>query len=576
MKKSHIYNKVRRWTKKVVLIICPLSFSAALTSCNDFLDILPMNQVVLENYWTEKADVTNVMNSCYEAIENSNCLTRFAVWGELRSDNMRQGGGAIPNEINEILKENILPSNPMANWASVYECINRCNIVCHYAPEVQAIDPNYTEAEMRANLAEAITLRSLCYFYLIRTFRDVPYTNEPSIDDTQNYVIAASSFESILDTLINDLKSVEKDAVRRYYTDDSPSAYINSSKVTRTTIHALLADLYLWKGDWENCIRYCDLILDFKRQQYEDMLEREGNIYDMALFDDIPLILDMPAGTTQCGNAYNEIFGQGNSFESLFELHFRSNQGLQNSWVSNYYGNDVNTIGYLAAPAFLCDGVPSSENNIFTNTDGRFYSNVEPTNSRYAIAKYSRQTVYFTTKNVSIKTMADIKLSATRRSVASANWIIYRLTEIMLIKAEALIERGTGDDFEKAFRLIDLVNRRGNNITAEAAKGTLDKSKYIDSKAMMENLLLEERQRELLFEGKRWFDLVRTSRRDGNTNRLVTLATRKYQEGVNAIKIKLADPNIIYMPYSKNELKVNPLLKQNSAYANGEDSELLK
>ena len=86
--------------------------------------------------------------------------------------------------------------------------------------------------------------------------------------------------------------------------------------------------------------------------------------------------------------------------------------------------------------------------------------------------------------------------------------------------------------------------------------------------------MLEERQREFLFEGKRWFDLVRTARRDGDNSRLVNLCTRKYLENVNAIKIKLADPNIIYFPYAKSELKVNPLLRQNPAFTNGEDSEL--
>jgi hypothetical protein len=43
---------------------------------------------------------------------------------------------------------------------------------------------------------------------------------------------------------------------------------------------------------------------------------------------------------------------------------------------------------------------------------------------------------------------------------------------------------------------------------------------------------------------------------------------------VNALKIKLADPNIIYFPYSKNELKVNPLLNQNPAFTNSDDAEL--
>ena len=45
---------------------------------------------------------------------------------------------------------------------------------------------------------------------------------------------------------------------------------------------------------------------------------------------------------------------------------------------------------------------------------------------------------------------------------------------------------------------------------------------------------------------------------------------------VSRQKIKLADPNIIYFPYAKSELKVNPLLVQNPAYGKDEDSELTK
>ena len=178
------------------MVCCGLATTTS--SCSDFLDILPMNDVVLENYWTEKADVVSVMNSCYETLEHSDAMARMAVWGELRSDNVRMGAN-VPNDINEILKENLLPSNPFCGWSKIYEAINRCNIVCHYAPKVQAIDPNYTEDEMLANVAEATTLRALAYFYLIRTFRDVPYTSEPSIDDSQNYILPATPFNDVVD-----------------------------------------------------------------------------------------------------------------------------------------------------------------------------------------------------------------------------------------------------------------------------------------------------------------------------------------------------------------------------------------
>ncbi len=560
--------------KTINNIIIALGASFGLTSCSDFLDILPLNDVVLENYWTEKSDVTSNVNGCYEALEINECINRLGLWGEIRSENMRLGTN-VPNEVNEILKENILPSNPYCSWAAIYDVINRCNTVCHYAPGVQAIDPNYTEDEMRSDMAQASAIRALCYFYLIRTFRDVPYSKEPSIDDAQRYIIPASSFETVLDTCIADLEKVKDDAVRRYYADDSNNAYRNSSRITRQAIYALLADMYLWKGDYDKCIHYCDLVLDFKRNQYDEMVIRDGAPTDIALFGDIPMILDKPVGTTQCGNSYNSIFGSGNSFESIFEIYFRTNTTRLNTWVGRFYVDGANSNnGYLSAPDFLRKDVAVGNHTIFKKTDCRAYSSVGVDGSRYFISKYVYQNVSF--KNQNITSEKDLGLMTLKGTPTVSNWIFYRLSDVILMKAEAEIERGAEDGYKKAFALINTVNKRANDVTNTSRSDTLKMEDYVSSKESMEELLLAERHREFLYEGKRWFDLVRFARRDGNNDRLITLATRKYIENVNAIKIKLANPNIIYFPYSKSELKANPLLKQNPAYMAGEDSELTK
>ena len=567
---TNIYNKIKRFG--VFSLLFPLSSLLLTTSCNDFLDILPMNDVVLENFWTEKADVNSVVNSCYEALQSSDVQQRMGVWGELRSDNMVVGSN-VPNEVNEILKENLLESNSMCDWSKFYTVINRCNTVCHYAPSVAALDPNYTEDELRANIAEVSTLRALCYFYLIRTFRDVPYTTQPSIDDSQNYILPATKFEDVLDSLITNLEQVKDDAVRRYYTDDSPSAYQNSSRVTRWFTYTLLADLYLWKGDYDNAIKYCDRVLDFKRMQYQEMLDREGKLDDIELYDGIPLIMERKNGNTNCGNFYNEMFGNGNGFESIFEIYY-TNQGETNSWVNSFYGNRNNVLGRLAAPAFLFENVAEGKNQLFVAKDCRAYEAMQTSNSSNAIVKYTRNNLSFNTQNV--RSIASLNLSDTRRSESDANWIIYRLSDVILIKAEAEIARG-GDDFSDAFLLINRLNKRALGITQAAQSAdTLKLDDYAKSQSKMEDLLIAERQREFLFEGKRWYDLVRWARRDGNTRRLTGYASMKYQEGVNVIKIKLSDPNYIYFPYAKKELKVNPLLTQNPAFNKGEDSQLTK
>ena len=86
------------------------------------------------------------------------------------------------------------------------------------------------------------------------------------------------------------------------------------------------------------------------------------------------------------------------------------------------------------------------------------------------------------------------------------------------------------------------------------------------------DLVEAERRRELMFEGKRYFDLVRRARRDGNPSHLASACTPKYTENAAAITIKLKEMDYIYMPYLKDEVEKNPNLKQNPSYAENETS----
>lgn len=545
-----------------------------LSSCSDFLDITPLNKVVLENFWTQKSEVNAVLMGCYESLESEESIIRMGVWGEMRSENILQGA-SIGNEYNEILNENILPTNSLTKWNVMYQTINRCNTVCHYAPMVQKKDPNYTVNELNANIAEASFIRDLCYFYLIRTFRDVPLSFEPTIDDTKEFQIPATPMNAALDSLIKDLESVKDYAVKRYVDDSKMSnaqaasqAYENSSRVTRVAIYALLADLNLWRGNYDETIKYCDLIIDFKKNQYKEKIAQIGDLTDMQEFAGIPLILEAPAGSVTCGNAYNEIFGTGNSFESIFELYFRNNQQVKNKYVNEFFGKD--RLGSISGLSRYCKDAATGNSDLFTKNDCRVYATSQKSNSRYAITKYVNSSVSMDIKNVTDE--KSLKLTISRGNAEYANWIIYRLTDVMLMKAEACILKGEAE-YETAFTLINAVNKRAHNYTTSAAKDTLVFDDYRTSQEKMEQLLLDERNRELMFEGKRWYDLVRIAVRDGNNQRLVSEATKKYQDKVNALKIKLADPNIIFFPYNKEELKVNPFLKQNSAYGNTEEFE---
>lgn len=560
---------------KIKKSICAVCVVCGLASCSDFLDLKPLNDVVLENYWTKKSDVTSVLMGCYESLHSGDCVTRMGLWGEARSDNMVIAVSSS-NDLNYLLKENILPSNPFCNWTSFYQTINRCNIVIHYAPQVQELDPNYTLTEMKANIAEATFIRSLCYFHLIRTFRDVPYTREPSIDDTQNYQVPADSFNVVLNNLIADMEGVKDDA-QLYYRKPNPDKMAdaaerdNTARVTRPAMYALLADLYLWKGDWQKCVECCDYIIDFKKKEYENLKRRLQNT--VYLFNDIPLLMEKVNNTS--GNAYYEIFGKGNSFESLFELTFDEtlNKDNKNSFVGSYYVNYSNNTlnsGYLAAFDEFYGDLPNKSTDLFNANDCRAYESIyRYSTTQYYISKYSAGNI------VIDNSKSNWTPSYSWRSQNYAHWIVYRLTDVMLMKAEALIEQGS-EHFEDAFSLINAVSRRAVNSFAPGTGEVLKYDDYKDSKENMEKLVLDERHRELMFEGKRWYDLLRQARRKGSTKELATTVTKKQITNISGIQIRLADANALFLPYFRNELKVNPYLKQNPAYNTGDDADLEK
>ncbi len=573
---------------KSLLIIALLGSS--FTSCNDFLNLEPLNDIVLENFWTDKSDVESVLLGAYSAMEKSDCLLRMSVWGEMRSDNVVEGNGTS-DDIRQICRENLLHTNAYCNYKAFYDVVNRANTVLYFAPQVAAKDPNYIIDELLANQAEAIALRCLSYWYLIRSFHDVPYVTEPSIDDEgghMKFYVPQSSFETILDSLISDLEGIKKYAVNKFSSDEATTC-----RITKSTICAMLADMYLWRGapgDWDKCIAVCEEVNALKLADYEKIRSKEGKNCTLKLYNGYPLICDAPEDIP--GNSYNEIFGTGNSFESLFE--FPYNNDVKNPFVGDYYQNNQSTnVGRIKAFEKIGSEFSSVKgNSVFEQAqDVRYYQNVYDRGSQsYAITKYAYDDLTLSFSSGSLEYSG-----ASFRNQVQANWIIYRYTEVLLFEAEAYIMKAkqiapAGEDSltqvaalkeykDKAFNLIDAVNARSiNSDNFNITPNTLTQLiSYSNSTTVneLESLLFKERRRELMFEGKRWYDLVRMARRDGNQERLLSFVEKKYDSAtLSAVKIKLKNPYAMYFPMAKDEVRNSQgVLKQNPAYKDDEKIE---
>lgn len=587
--------------KKYSNIICAICVICGFSSCADFLEIKPQSEIILEDFWNEKADVENVVAGCYSRLQDDGVRRRMMIWGEARSENVMANGVAINGDVNlhNILKENITAMNSYTTWDGFYDVINRCNTVLKYAPEVAAKDPAYTMGDLNATIAEVTALRSLCYFYLIRTFRDVPFSREAFTDDNQKMDLPASPFETVLAYLIEDLEAVKDNAVKRYpegsYNSDQDR--YQTGRITQDAIHAMLCELYLWKGDYDNSIRYADLVIKSKQDIEEEKEKKRRSSAETKArvkvrLGDYPLVYDNLTTTTY-GNAYEEIFADGSSKETIFELSYdrtpASSQLPANSAVVSLYGGQTGS-PLLVGSKYLKEDIElTSQRTVYEDAnkklDARIYTNCDATSDAPRIRKMSSSRIRINASTSS----PDATYSTYANNSNSSSWIFYRLPDIMLMKAEALCEKmrssspGTTAEedsviaaynkplLEKAFELANVVNKRSICKKELTGTDTLQFTNYA-SKDLMTKLVKRERQRELMYEGKRWFDLVRYSLRAGNTDELIDAVGHREDVNKGFVQNFFKKMDAIFWPYNIDEMKVNRNLVPNPAFSSGENS----
>lgn len=145
------------------------------------------------------------------------------------------------------------------------------------------------EEDVEYMIGEMYGIRALCYFYLVRTFNDVPVHLEPYESDKQEVNVPASPESQVLDTIEADLRTALRLAPDSYET-----AKDNYGRVTKKAVRAIWADVKLWRGDYDGCIGLCEEL----ETEYQDKLVKTDNWFS--------------------------IFGAGNSTESIFEYQYSS------------------------------------------------------------------------------------------------------------------------------------------------------------------------------------------------------------------------------------------------------------
>ncbi len=521
-----IFNKFRVFVAALVLAGC-------MVSC-DWLQTYPEGETLLEDFWKSESDVESMVAACYRSMLESSFMSSVIQWGELRSDNVMSDGTKASTDQKDIQEMNILPSNGLADWSTFYVTINYCNTVLHYAPGVCDIDKNFSESRMKALCAEVLAIRALCYLYLVRTFGDVPLQLEPTIDDSKGFDIAKTPGSTVLDSMIVSLKEAKAYAQSSF---GSSNYRYNKGRFTQQSIRTLLADIYLWQGYYAECEAECNEFININ-DALADPTQKQSSGSSSSLYYQL----------VDADYMLSEVFYSGNSSESIFELQFNRDQ-VANKAVTSLYG-DTKTLGQMyvnTTDLSMHFGMSDVRYTYFVGSTGTD----EPQAEKYVASSFylSPQTGNYSFNRVTSPIYTD--------------WIFYRLPEVYLMKAEAIVEQSGDEDmtrFEQAMKCINVSYLRSNP-HADSLR-----ARSYPSKSQMRELVLDERQREFMFEGKRWFDIIRQARKDGNTNTVMQYFSKYSSLGQN----KLKDINALYMPISKSEMESNQLMEQNPFYRTDE------
>lgn len=452
-----------------------------LGACSKVTIQVPNSIITPSNFYKTASDADNAINGCYDILQK--LPVNLTIWGDGRSDVLAATDRPSSSDL-QVVNGNISSGNDYvaAGWSNLYKGINRCNSVIKNVPGINdaALAPRKDRI-----IGEAHFLRALFYFYLARTFENVPLILQPYEDLSSDFFPKQSDRATIFAQVEQDLKAAEP------LIPDLPfgTALENKGKATKAAVRCAMADLYLWQKKYQEAA------------------------------DAAALVINSPAGYTLVSGAnFGTIFTARNTSESIFEVQF------------NYtYQEDLNNLTDLFLPL---GGSYTAGNWRYTPSTALMAAlpatdlrqNITFRNTGAAPAPYrDANKIYFAKYQGTLATNVLYK---------DSNFIIYRLAQVILMRAEALNELGQTNT---AIPLLNQIrNRAGIGVTTATSQADV-------------RLAIEaERLAELPCEGKRYFDLVRTGRYAAVTG--------------------LTDPNYLRWPLPANELITNTNLVQNPGY----------
>ncbi|MCB4797945.1 RagB/SusD family nutrient uptake outer membrane protein [Neotamlana laminarinivorans] len=245
-------------TKQLILLI----ISIVLVSCSDeFTNLEPIGSSSSGNFWQNEQDATEAVNSMYYYMKDEDMFSRGFMWYINASDDM------ITGRVNATA-DNIANFNTTGTESYTYWMYPQCYKIIRRANDVLANVPNMDIDEDLKNqyLGEAYFMRGFHYFWLAHTYGDnglnggVPIVTVDNMnDEAGSYSRPASVIENY-EQIIEDLELAAQ--LLPLYTSYSSGDYGRAHK-DAALAYIAKTNLYWAQYDdskWQEVVTYCDAV----------------------------------------------------------------------------------------------------------------------------------------------------------------------------------------------------------------------------------------------------------------------------------------------------------------------------
>ena len=451
------------------------------------------------------------MKTQYDYMYNMLATNKLEAWGldmlvyaDTRADNAYRG--ATDAELAQLEQQRPDGNNKNINrdWEQLFGMIAATNSVIVNIDSVP--DATLTAAERKRWKAEALILRAMVYFDIVRLWGDVPLViAEPPAINAQNIEEVYPLYFPKRDPVLTIYQQMVKDLNTALEPGGAPAISSNKFVLSRTVANALLAKIYA-----EKPVRDYAKVVEYSTEVEKDvtLVPNYGDLFNM--------------------NSANTDLRNRNTSEAIFEITFAGG----GNWLTWMCGIDLAT------------------------SSSKYDWKKWFTPSRDLIAAFDRAGDTERKNQTIVRATVDWNLHYPSKDYPFMfkyrskyhSVIKLRLADILLLKAEALVEQ---NNLAEAATIVNTIRKR-----AKLANLPTD---ITSSKEKMADAVLNERRLELAFEGQRWFDLVRTGK-------VISVMNTLNARDPGRLPMKTLTEERLILPIPQAQIDKNPSMVQNPGY----------